>query len=781
MQVWKSLKKVALKGRNKEKEKLPKGCPSSCRPYFGRSDKFTNKLKDKFRPKNAESNSVKSLQISKIRETRATIATANYNSESQLLNSDANSSIFMFDRSKEKANHEYTTSGVSSGQSSPKFCLEDQKEKHTLCQQNTVEYKYKSKVTRKRSSLFSRRTCSADTSASNSDSDHSRSYSSSDNDYMSRRDSSSTTCSSSSSYSPKKFIARRNSSLPNLSSAESRPITPISFTNHPTLTKKLSKSSKNLSKVSKKSKISSFHDSCLNSNSYVSDSKTSSNKNHSLDIDSDYEKEKRPTVRRKVPKNISLDEIIKSSSDATYSDASLSDNEALGEEILKSANIEIIQRSVSEGSKTSYESEDSNYPIHLADFVNHSSSGDDIAIRPKKQRARSKPADIGLTQIEKPEYKAQTLKPKRNKYRSRSSDGDVGTGNFSRASSAGDSVVVKQSNAQMIAMMAIKSKSITETEQQAVRSGDIIANSQLAQQNGMCLRDIYSLRSVLSDTDNGTVFSARRRHDNKPVAIKRLMKHKIRRWHQMKNKKVPMEIALLKKVNEKKHICIVELFEWYECTDCFLVVMSRQTPVMDLFDLVSQQKRVEETLSRLIFWQVISAIDHCHRTQVLHRDVKLENVLINPCTLQVLLIDFGCGTFLGDNKGGLFTDFAGTPQYYPPEYFACKHYHGKSAAVYSLGVLLYAMLCGRLPFGSQKDIINGDLQWPKSVKGSISHQCKNLVESMMNKQPKTRIKIDLIKDHAWFQVKLKFGQDADDPAFLKSFISMLTKADIVVS
>merc|ERR1711881_727237 len=137
---------------------------------------------------------------------------------------------------------------------------------------------------------------------------------------------------------------------------------------------------------------------------------------------------------------------------------------------------------------------------------------------------------------------------------------------------------------------------------------------------GLCLRDLYSLRSVLSDTDNGTVFSGRRRADDVPVAIKRIMKSKVKRWHNIKNKRVPMELALLRKVNEYRHPCCVELYEWYECNDCFLVVMSRETPVMDLFDMVSQQKRVHEIQARTIFWQIISAVEHCHERQVLHRD-----------------------------------------------------------------------------------------------------------------------------------------------------------------
>ena len=95
--------------------------------------------------------------------------------------------------------------------------------------------------------------------------------------------------------------------------------------------------------------------------------------------------------------------------------------------------------------------------------------------------------------------------------------------------------------------------------------------------NGVTLRDLYSLRAVLSDSDNGTVFSGRRRIDNAAVAIKRIMKSKVKRWHVIKDKSVPMEIALLRKVNETRHPGVVTLLEWFECSDCFLLVMARPT------------------------------------------------------------------------------------------------------------------------------------------------------------------------------------------------------------
>lgn len=262
--------------------------------------------------------------------------------------------------------------------------------------------------------------------------------------------------------------------------------------------------------------------------------------------------------------------------------------------------------------------------------------------------------------------------------------------------------------------------------------------------NGVTLRDLYSLRAVLSDSDNGTVFSGRRRIDNAAVAIKRIMKSKVKRWHTIKDKSVPMEIALLRKVNESRHPGVVTLLEWFECSDCFLLVMARPTPVLDLFDFVSEKKRLDENTCKMIFIQVVEAMLHCHTKNVLHRDIKLENILVKTDTLISTLIDFGCGTHLHSN---LYKDFAGTPQYYPPEYYICKQYHGLPAAVWSVGVMLYAMLCGRLPFASAHEIVHLEPSWHGSFCRKISPNAKELVENMLKKQPRKRILMaDICKD-----------------------------------
>lgn len=273
-------------------------------------------------------------------------------------------------------------------------------------------------------------------------------------------------------------------------------------------------------------------------------------------------------------------------------------------------------------------------------------------------------------------------------------------------------------------------------------SGSSSSEEEPERNRAVTLRDLYSLRQVLSDTSNGTVFSGRRRRDGRAVAIKRIMRNRVKRWGIVRGRQVPMEVALLRRVNEKRHSGIVEVLEWFECADCFLVVMARPTPVMDLFDYVSKRKRLTEKESQKIMLQIIDSIEHCQNRAVFHRDVKLENILIVPTNLQTTLIDFGCGAFAKEDE---FNDFAGTPQYYPPEWFLERRYNGHAQTVWACGVLLYSLVTGRLPFASTEEICARRVHWPDSVQ--LTSGVKNLIESMLDKNPKRRINLSQVKQH----------------------------------
>ncbi|RMC02629.1 hypothetical protein DUI87_20784 [Hirundo rustica rustica] len=130
--------------------------------------------------------------------------------------------------------------------------------------------------------------------------------------------------------------------------------------------------------------------------------------------------------------------------------------------------------------------------------------------------------------------------------------------------------------------------------------------------------------------------------------------------------------------------------------------MERPEQWQDLLEFLLERDVLCEEMAHWIFCQVLEAVWHCTACHVLHQDIKLENILVERESGDVKLIDFGCGTFLQEQA---YTQFAGTRLYSPPEWICLGYYHGHAATVWSLGVLLYVMVCGSLPFQEDRDIV----------------------------------------------------------------------------
>ncbi|KTF92751.1 hypothetical protein cypCar_00006338 [Cyprinus carpio] len=123
-------------------------------------------------------------------------------------------------------------------------------------------------------------------------------------------------------------------------------------------------------------------------------------------------------------------------------------------------------------------------------------------------------------------------------------------------------------------------------------------------------------------------------------------------------------------------------------------------PCEDLLDFAQRHGgRIDEVLARVIMQQATQAAYMSCQRGVLHRDIKQENLLINKDTLEVKLIEFGCGDLL---QSMAYTTFMGTPMYCPPEFLSQGKYHGETATVYSLGVLLFSLICGTFPDSHDK-------------------------------------------------------------------------------
>ncbi|EPY32598.1 5'-AMP-activated protein kinase, catalytic alpha subunit [Angomonas deanei] len=173
----------------------------------------------------------------------------------------------------------------------------------------------------------------------------------------------------------------------------------------------------------------------------------------------------------------------------------------------------------------------------------------------------------------------------------------------------------------------------------------------------------------------------------------------------------------------------------------------------ELYDYIVQRGRVPEKEGRYIFQQIVCAIEYCHHFRVVHRDLKPENILLGP-GLQVKLIDFGLSNIMKD--GDFLTTSCGSPNYAAPEVISGKLYFGPEVDVWSCGVILYALLCGCLPFDEDSiPVLFTKIKKGKySIPSSMQESPKQLIQQILVVDPLIRLTIPQIRDNAWFNVNL---------------------------
>ncbi|XP_065875141.1 serine/threonine-protein kinase SRK2I isoform X1 [Euphorbia lathyris] len=192
-------------------------------------------------------------------------------------------------------------------------------------------------------------------------------------------------------------------------------------------------------------------------------------------------------------------------------------------------------------------------------------------------------------------------------------------------------------------------------------------------------------------------------------------------------------------------------------TPTHLAIVMEYASGGELFEKICNAGRFREDEARFYFQQLISGVSYCHAMQVCHRDLKLENTLLDGSPAPRLKIcDFGYSKSAVLHSQPKST--VGTPAYIAPEVLLRQEYDGKIADVWSCGVTLYVMLVGAYPFEDPDDakdfrktiqrILNVQYSIPDIVQ--ISPECRNLISRIFVFDPAARISIPEIKNHEWF-------------------------------
>ena len=200
------------------------------------------------------------------------------------------------------------------------------------------------------------------------------------------------------------------------------------------------------------------------------------------------------------------------------------------------------------------------------------------------------------------------------------------------------------------------------------------------------------------------------------------------------------------------HPSVTKILETFECENYMLIIMEYISGG-NLQNFVKKRRKLCEKTAKILFRQIIQGIRYIHSRGIVHRDIKLENILLDLNNI-IKICDFGVGKLIKPNT--ILKDQCGTPVYMAPEILKGNGYKGFPVDVWSAGVALYIMLSGTLPFNKDKEhdleyaILNNSV---KEIK-DISEEGNNLLKNILEKDPNKRYTCNQILEHPWLNSNL---------------------------
>eukprot|EP00762_Andalucia_godoyi_P003133 ANDGO_01079.mRNA.1 putative serine/threonine-protein kinase DDB_G0277165 len=270
----------------------------------------------------------------------------------------------------------------------------------------------------------------------------------------------------------------------------------------------------------------------------------------------------------------------------------------------------------------------------------------------------------------------------------------------------------------------------------------------LGQQQQQTMVGPYILGPTLGTGSMGKVKLGTHGETGQKVAIKILRKDMLTR-NPLLRRKVEREIAVMKLMD---HPNVLLLYDVLQSTR-YLYLILEHAPNGEMFHFLRQEGKLDSKRAFHFFRQIINGLEYCHQRLICHRDLKPENLLLDANT-NVKIADFGMANMM--REGEFMETSCGSPHYASPEVVRGDRYNGMLSDVWSAGVILYALVFGRLPFddsgGSLQKILlkvkKGDFSFPKDVQ--VDSEVKDLISMMLRVDPEQRIKVAEIKRHPWW-------------------------------